>query len=403
MPVRLPRGRGSDAAIAKLAPTINKIRDAGHLGIRKISRSRIRFAFVRRKSATHCQENRKSRLVTQEVLATETFYASQELREAPKSKGPQIMSPSMQLTALDVDIFRVCRKRYPERIARVASVALYWSQFARHRLRGRLGIYKTDDDLADQIGRHPKTCGMNLLEVCTASEQPAALFEVTYGPKAGQHAGHCRWLFLTPRGEQIIEAAKEVRREREQAKRTGQPRPERASEPEDRPSNSIHIRQSAVGIPAHRQPQITPILLTEDFSLRPSRTPSENSKNDSKEVQERKTKGISELWTRVCQQCGRTDLIWPPNDVSRFASYLRDIELSPSIRKLAVEEMVKRLTLICENFDGLTGEMGEEFWDLKGCSPSALTFARRGPELLEAAGQWLLSVGRVSVPTVGKF
>ena len=54
----------------------------------------------------------------------------------------------MQLTALEVDIFRVCRKRYPERIARVASVALYWSQFAEYQLRGRLGIYKTDDDLA---------------------------------------------------------------------------------------------------------------------------------------------------------------------------------------------------------------------------------------------------------------
>jgi hypothetical protein len=93
--------------------------------------------------------------------------------------------------------------------------------------------------------------------------------------------------------------------------------------------------------------------------------------------------------------------------VSRFASYLQEIELSPTIRKLAVEELVERLTLICENFDGLTGGMGEEFWDLKGCSPTALTFARRGHELLEAAGQWLLSIGRVRAATTlasfGKF
>ena len=118
------------------------------------------------------------------------------------------MNTSTKPIASDIDLFRLCREIYPERIARVASVALFWSQWAKHELRGRIGIYKTDADLADQIGRRPKTCGVNLIEVCTTSEEPAALFQVAYGPKAGQHAGHCRWLFLTPRGEQIIEAAK---------------------------------------------------------------------------------------------------------------------------------------------------------------------------------------------------
>jgi hypothetical protein len=192
---------------------------------------------------------------------------------------------------------------------------------------------------------------------------------------------------------------KKVRQEREQAKLARQTRPERRSEPKGRPSSGIQLRQSAVRIPADRQPQITPILFTEDSSLTPSRTLSENAKNDSKEVQEGKAKRISELWTSVCQRCGRSDLIWPPNDVSRFASYLREIELSPTIRKLTVEEVVERLTLICKDFDGLKGEMSEESWDMKGCSFTALTFARRGRELLEAAGERLSRASRVRAAT----
>jgi hypothetical protein len=42
---------------------------------------------------------------------------------------------------------------------------------------------------------------------------------VSYGPKAGQDGGRCRWLFLTPQGEQIIKAALEDRMAREDAKR----------------------------------------------------------------------------------------------------------------------------------------------------------------------------------------
>ena len=53
--------------------------------------------------------------------------------------------------------------------------------------------------------------------------------------------------------------------------------------------------------------------------------------------------------------------------------------------------MFERLTLICENFDGLTREMGEEFWDLRGGRPTAQTFARHGYALLEAAGERLLT------------
>jgi hypothetical protein len=253
-----------------------------------------------------------------------------------------------------------------------------------------------------------KRAGVNLIEVCTTSEEPAALFQVAYGPKAGQHAGHCRWLFLTPRGEQIIEAAKKVRQEREQAKLARQTRPERRSEPKGRPSSGIEPRQSAARIPAHRKPQITPILFTDDSSPKTSRTFSENAKNDSKEVQEEKAKRISELWTSVCRRCGRTDLIWPANDVSQYASYLLVIELSPIVRKLTVEEMVERLTLICEDFDGLKEEMGDESWHL-GYRPTARTFARCGHELLEAAGQWLLKLGQAGAATstfpasIGKF
>jgi hypothetical protein len=124
------------------------------------------------------------------------------------------------ILALD-DIFRICRKKYPEGVARVASVALYWAQFAHHHFHGKLGFYETDADLGKAIGRHGKTAGTNLLKVCTPLGQnnATALFEVSYGPKAGQDGGRCRWLFLTPQGEQIIKAALEDRMAREDAKR----------------------------------------------------------------------------------------------------------------------------------------------------------------------------------------
>jgi hypothetical protein len=118
-----------------------------------------------------------------------------------------------RIRAFEQDIFRILLKSHPERIARVASVALYWCQLAQHRHHGKLGIFKTDSDLGEDIGRHGKTAGKNLMEVCTPLGQDCrtALFEVTYGPKAGQDCGRCRWLFLTPRGEQIIQLAHEDR------------------------------------------------------------------------------------------------------------------------------------------------------------------------------------------------
>jgi hypothetical protein len=77
-------------------------------------------------------------------------------------------------------LFQACRRIYSEPEARVASECLYWSQHAKSSLRGKVGFYKEDKDLADALGKHRKTVGRTLMRLC-AQEAGSALFEVDYG------------------------------------------------------------------------------------------------------------------------------------------------------------------------------------------------------------------------------
>ncbi len=95
-----------------------------------------------------------------------------------------------------MSLFQICRAEYPEPVARVAGEALFWSQYAVHKFKGRKAFYKEDRDLAEAIGKHPKTVGRLLLKTCTSDKSPrdAALFKVAYGPKPGAYGGRVRWL-----------------------------------------------------------------------------------------------------------------------------------------------------------------------------------------------------------------
>ena len=116
-----------------------------------------------------------------------------------------------QLASRD-DLFAVCADRFPEPVARVASILLFWSQLAQHHFRGRLGIYKTDADIAAEIRKHPKTAGRLVVKVCALPGTTFAsdLFVMAYGPKPRAHSGRVRWLFRTALGDQLIDKALEL-------------------------------------------------------------------------------------------------------------------------------------------------------------------------------------------------
>jgi hypothetical protein len=317
-------------------------------------------------------------------------------------KGSAIMR-TFPIRAFEQDILRILLKSHPERIARVASVALFWCQLAQHRHHGKLGIFKTDSDLSEEIGRHGKTAGKNLMEVCTplGQQNRTALFEVTYGPKAGQDCGRCRWLFLTPRGEQIIQLAREDRAMRDEVKRSRRGHRQGIHETVNPPFSDNGTRRSAPAVRHDRGPQNTPTLFTEDSSLTTSRNlssarrreiPTENSQARQEE-EERKISRIPELWKLACERCARPDLLWRPSEVRTFAAQFSEIESMRTVRDLSDEKLLERLILLCGDLDRVFPDMSEPFCDFNKKGLKAQSFAKYGDKLLELAEAKLSTKG----------
>src|SRR5206468_2390684 len=108
---------------------------------------------------------------------------------------PRFQNPSSS------DLFQVCLQYFTEPEARVASEVLFWSQFAEHEVRGRVGFFKEDRELGEAIGKHPKSVGRTLIKLCAklGEDNPEALFIVEHGPKPWAKSGRVRWLFRTSR------------------------------------------------------------------------------------------------------------------------------------------------------------------------------------------------------------
>jgi hypothetical protein len=84
-------------------------------------------------------------------------------------------------------------------LARTAVELLFWSQYAKHELKGRKGMYKEDDELGKSLGVPPKTAGRHVLALCaTGSKHESGakvrLFDLRYGPKPKAYGGRVRWL-----------------------------------------------------------------------------------------------------------------------------------------------------------------------------------------------------------------
>jgi DNA-binding MarR family transcriptional regulator len=289
----------------------------------------------------------------------------------------------------ETELFQACLKSYREGIARAASVALFWSQFAKHRLRGRVGIYKTDADLGQHLGKHPKVAGSNLMEVCAKPGESARgfLFEVAYGPKAGQDGGRCRWLFLTPKGAELIDAVRDERLARESArreKRMRQPRAKKAA------AEEINVISPVNEAPFLRSPQNTPTLFTEDSSVRRpnklSRTTREISVESSEEIREEIDR-IPGVWNLACERIGRQDLMWRRSEVSTFRPEFREIASLPFVRQMTDEVLLARLKLLCEDLKSVSSDLSEAFSKFNRPGLKAQSFAKYGERLLELAGE----------------
>ena len=94
-------------------------------------------------------------------------------------------------------------------MATVASELVFWSQCGHNKLRGRKGFYKEDAELSFAIGKHASSIrrALSRISVKVGEDKPDALFEIAHGPKPGQRSGRVRWLFPTPRADQMIRDA----------------------------------------------------------------------------------------------------------------------------------------------------------------------------------------------------
>ena len=238
-------------------------------------------------------------------------------------------------------------------------------------------------------------------------ESRTALFYVDYGPKPGQDGGRCRWLFITPRGEQIIVSALEDRAIREDAKRSRGVRREGRPETTDARSGDRALRQSEAAVRSHRGPQNTPTHNTEDLlttrSVNLSTGQREISIEDSQEGQEEeKENRILELWNVACEQCGRRDLVWRRSDMGRFADEFSELESARAIRDLSDGELLERLILLCGDLDRVFPDMSEQFCKFNKHGLKVSSFPKYGEKLLELAGTKLSTKG-VDVKSMKKL
>jgi DNA-binding MarR family transcriptional regulator len=233
------------------------------------------------------------------------------------------------------------------------------------------------------------------MKVCAKAGEDAqgALFQVEYGPKAGQDSGRCRWLFLTSKGRQLIDAAREDRIARETAKRN---RPPRSGGPaQDAPSDDIRILSSVDENGSDRSPRNTPTLLTRDSALNTSFKLSKSAREISKGFTEDKEQGegnlnrLQELWTTACYRSNRHDLIWRETELKSFKSGLQEIASLQFIRDMPDERLLVCLTLLCRQLSSFKRDMSDAFWKFNKSGLRAQSFSKYGLELVQRADKMI--------------
>jgi hypothetical protein len=246
--------------------------------------------------------------------------------------APKLSNNSGQ-TANKDDLFTAALNSLGRALARTAAELLYWSQFAKHRFKGRLGIYKEDQELGRVLGVHPKTAGRHVLALCAGGPGNQAeadagrpkLFDVEYGPQPRARSGRSRWLFVRPEGLKIIAEALELRRLRREriapADRKKKLRPHGSDQSDRSPQNA----------PTHISHKYLPG--EHSGALSSSAKEKEPGDTSSKKESQAEVNRLKESWRKICEQSGRHDLVWRDQDVDRYAKELAETVTASSSTK----------------------------------------------------------------------
>ena len=286
-------------------------------------------------------------------------------------------------------LFEICKSHFSEPVARVAAEVLYWSQHATYSFKGRRGIYKGDKELAEVIGKHPKTVGRSLLTVCASKGQLAdnALFDVDYGPKPKAFWGRTRWLFLTPRGLKLIGDAIELREQKTKDKAT---------------KRSKKLQQVAADC-SNQLPQNAPTLSQTNTSYKPAEVLSSAStpEKECHQVQEEKLQGggkrLQSRWNAVCDKHKKPELVWRDQQVRRRLPDLNEVAEQINLRNLSDADVESRLTLLCCQLGPIGEEISEAFAKYNRNGLRLESFVRYGSDLFSLASQRIAKASKAEM------
>jgi len=283
------------------------------------------------------------------------------------------------------DLFAVCAHQYgySEPLARVLSNVLFWSQFPGHRVRGQLGIFKTDAELAKDVHKHPKTVGRLLREVCAPAEivKRGAVFSTRYAPRPWDPSGRVRWLFRTELGNEIIDAAKTL----------AKARLNRKTRKQTAATDRREMQRSSASKRCERSPQIAAThIIQRDCSDSQTETLSSGEAERETDSYEEKDsrEGIEKFasfWNTACEECNRPKLAWRPSEVSKWSAGLGKFIQEMGVFRAADEEVMARLRLLAGDLEWLRERMSHRFMDYNSDGLLIESFVRYGTKLWLAA------------------
>jgi hypothetical protein len=261
--------------------------------------------------------------------------------------------------------------------ARVATYIIFWFQLAKHRRKGRVGLYKTDQELETDTGK--RSAGRLLLHLACASAVPAPkpkpirlrqtkpLFEIDYGPKPGQGSGRVRWIYLTEVSLKIIDEALEAREEKSSS---GKAKPHL---PVAMKCSDQSSKKSAI-----------PIDQT-DTSYIPTNSLSGSKAKEnalgSKEVLGTINR-VFQAWNTSCTKSGKSQLKWSDLDQKRFLPELSHLVDVLQIDKLSDQVLEARMTVLCTRLNSVMYDMSDSFQAYNTNGLIAQSFAKYGQQLL---------------------
>jgi hypothetical protein len=267
----------------------------------------------------------------------------------------------MPNTASTDDLFAVCvdHYAYSEPVAGVLSKVLFWSQFPQYRLRGRLGIFKTDAEIAKDVRKHPKTVGRLLRKVCAPAEsgKSNAVFLTRYAPKPWHPSGRVRWLFRTELGDEIIDAAKAL----------AKARLSRKSRKQNVATGRSELHRPAASKRSDRSPRYAATHIKQKHYT-DSQTETLSSVEAERETESYEEKGFPEgierfarLWKTACEECDRPRLAWRPSEVRRWSSELSTFIQEMGVAETPDEDVMARLRVLVRDFEWIKEQMGRAF------------------------------------------